>query len=264
MSKRLKIAGILNVTPDSFSDGGRFKSIDEAADSALAMYRSGVDIIDIGGESTRPGAEPVPLQEELKRTIPVIEAILREDPLPVISIDTYKGLVAEAAITAGANIVNDISGGTFDSYIWEVVARYQPQYIIMHTTGRPVEMQQKTEYSDVVEEVLGWLLERAEAAERAGIKNIILDPGIGFGKTPRQNVELLAGIKKFTDYGYPVMVGLSRKSFMGKLFGHETSESDIPGSYYEFYTALQGVDVIRTHNTKNALIYRQILESLNV
>lgn len=264
MSKRLKIAGILNVTPDSFSDGGRFKSIDEAADSALAMYRSGVDIIDIGGESTRPGAEPVPLQEELKRTIPVIETILREDPLPVISIDTYKGLVAEAAITAGANIVNDISGGTFDPYIWEVVARYQPQYIIMHTTGRPVEMQQKTEYSDVVEEVLGWLLERAEAAERAGIKNIILDPGIGFGKTPRQNVELLAGIKKFTDYGYPVMVGLSRKSFMGKLFGYETSERDIPGSYYEFYTALQGVDIIRTHNTKNALIYRQILESLHV
>jgi len=264
LSKRLKIAGILNVTPDSFSDGGRFKSIDEAADSALAMYRSGVDIIDIGGESTRPGAEPVPLQEELKRTIPVIETILREDPLPVISIDTYKGLVAEAAITAGANIVNDISGGTFDPYIWEVVARYQPQYIIMHTTGRPVEMQQKTEYSDVVEEVLGWLLERAEAAERAGIKNIILDPGIGFGKTPRQNVELLAGIKKFTDYGYPVMVGLSRKSFMGKLFGYETSERDIPGSYYEFYTALQGVDIIRTHNTKNALIYRQILESLHV
>jgi len=264
LSKRLKIAGIINVTPDSFSDGGRFGSVDEAADSALAMIKSGVDIIDVGGESTRPGAEPVSLEEEIERTIPVIESILKKDPLAVISIDTYKGSVAEAAVRAGATIVNDISGGTFDPYMWEVVAKYSPQYIMMHTTGRPGEMQQKTDYTDVVHEVLDWLLDRAEQAEKAGIGNIIIDPGIGFGKTALQNVELLAGINEFTVHGYPVMVGLSRKSFMGKLLGYETSERDVPGAYYEFFTALHGVDIIRTHNTKNALIYREILESLHV
>lgn len=264
MSGQVKIAGILNVTPDSFSDGGRFGSVAEAVSHALEMIRSGVDIIDIGGESTRPGADPVEAEDEIERTIPVINGILEEVPGAVISIDTYKSSVAEAALNAGAKIVNDISGGSFDSRMWEVVARKRVPYILMHTSGTPVEMQQKTAYRNVVDDVLEWLLQRAESAKKAGVSEVIIDPGIGFGKTPDQNLQLISSLSKFHGHGYQVLIGLSRKSFLGKTLGYDLKERDLPGSYFEFFCAMNGADIIRTHNTCNALIYRRIAESLHV
>ncbi len=260
----MQIAGILNVTPDSFSDGGRFGSVTEAVNHALEMITKGVDIIDVGGESTRPGADPVPADEEIDRTIPVIEGIVKRFPDAVVSIDTYKSDVAEAAILAGAKLVNDISGGSFDERMWEVVAKYGVPYILMHTTGTPQEMQQKTNYKSVVDEVRDWLFEKAVAAKKAGIKEVIIDPGIGFGKTAEQNLQLLANIHRFKSRKHRVLIGLSRKSFLGKLFGFELPERDIPGSYFEFYCAQNGADIIRTHNTQNALIYRRVLERLDV
>ncbi|GJQ32920.1 MAG: dihydropteroate synthase [Ignavibacteriaceae bacterium] len=264
MAGQVRLAGILNVTPDSFSDGGRFGSVAEAVTHALEMIRSGIDIIDVGGESTRPGAAPVSAEDEIGRTIPVIKGILEEVPGAVISIDTYKSSVAEAALNAGAKIVNDISGGSFDTGMWDVVAEKKVPYILMHTSGTPAEMQQKTGYINVVDDVLEWLLKRAEAAKKAGVAEVIIDPGIGFGKTPDQNLQLISSISKFRGRGYQVLIGLSRKSFLGKALGYDLKERDLPGSYFEFFCAMNGADIIRTHNTGNALIYRRIAESLHV
>ncbi len=260
----MQIAGILNVTPDSFSDGGRFGSVTEAVYHALEMITQGVDIIDVGGESTRPGAEPVPVEEEIERTVPVIQGIVKRFPDAIISIDTYKSSVADAAISAGARIVNDISGGLFDDDMWEVVAKHKVPYILMHTTGTPQEMQQKTGYADVVDEIRDWLFDRAAAAKKAGIQEVIIDPGIGFGKTAEQNLELISNISRFKSRKHKVLIGLSRKSFLGKLFGFDITSRDLPGSYFEFFSAMNGADIIRTHNTNNALVYRKVLESLNV
>lgn len=260
----LKIAGIVNVTPDSFSDGGLYFSAVDAIRYSLEVLHRGVDIIDIGGESTRPGAEEVTAGEEIRRTIPVIKGILREIPDAAISIDTYKSEVAKAALDEGVTFVNDISGGTFDAEMWKVVAGSKARYILMQTPGRPSVMQQMTAYSDVVIDVKEWLLSRAKEAQDAGISEVIIDPGIGFGKTVEQNLQIISNLDKFTNNGFDVLVGLSRKSFIGKYLGLETSERDFPSAMYEFFAALKGIRYIRTHNIENALKYRRILESLNV
>ena len=209
------VMGILNVTPDSFSDGGEFETVDSAVAHGLAMIAEGADIIDIGGESTRPGAVRITEQEELSRVIPVIKELAHHGV--VISIDTMRSGVARAAVEAGATYINDVSGGLADSQMHHVVAELGTKYILMHWRGHSVDMNSKAIYSDVVEEVKAELMEQVGQAHAAGIakEKIILDPGIGFAKESEHNWELIHRITEIVDLGYPVLVGASRKRFLG-------------------------------------------------
>lgn len=214
------IVGILNVTPDSFSDGGLFCSVDEALEQAHKMAGDGARLIDVGGESTRPGAPLVSEAEELDRVMPVIEALVRELELP-LSIDTNKSAVAAAAVAAGVEFVNDISGLTYDPDMAEVVATSGAGLIVMHTRGKPEVMQQNTDYADVVADVISSLKKSIHSAEQAGVSRdkIAIDPGIGFGKEAAGNLELLRQTATLASLGQPVMLGTSRKSFIGKVLG---------------------------------------------
>jgi dihydropteroate synthase len=250
---RTYIMGILNVTPDSFSDGGRFQTVNAAIDRAIQMVSAGVDIIDIGGESTKPGAAAVDERTELERTIPVIEAI-RQNPairdLP-ISIDTTKAAVAEAAIRAGADIINDVSGGKFDPQMLETVARLQVPYIMMHMRGTPTTMQQMTDYVDIVEEILAYFETQIDRAIAAGIDRaqIILDPGIGFAKTYQQSIELIRQLDKFQSLDLPLLVGVSRKSFIGKMLDQPDPDRRLWGTAAACCAAIdRGVDILRVHD----------------
>ncbi|RMG67998.1 MAG: dihydropteroate synthase, partial [Nitrospirae bacterium] len=202
--------GILNVTPDSFSDGGMYMDRQRAVEHALRMVEEGADIIDIGGESTRPGAEPVPLEEELRRTIPVIEAISEKVDVP-ISIDTYKAEVARRAIEAGATIVNDISGLRFDPEMASVVAEKGVALVIMHIKGTPRDMQKNPEYDDLFGEIIEYLRGSIEIAKKAGVpeERIVIDPGIGFGKKPEHNLQIINRLDRFSELGRPILVGPS-------------------------------------------------------
>lgn len=215
---RPHIVGILNVTPDSFSDGGRYLNLEAALEQSRRMASEGADLLDVGGESTRPGAPEVAVQEELDRVIPVIEALSEELSLP-LSIDTSKSEVALAAIEAGADFVNDISGLTFDSEMAGVVAEKKAGLILMHTRGRPGVMQQETDYEDVVAEVISGLRRSIDVALAAGVETekIAVDPGIGFGKDVEGNLELLRRLAALTELDKPIMLGTSRKSFIGHV-----------------------------------------------
>ena len=208
--------GILNVTPDSFSDGGQFLDTKSAVFHALKMAEQGADIIDIGGESTRPGSDPVSIKDELARVIPVIEGIRGESTIP-ISIDTYKSIVARAAIAAGANIINDISGLNFDPEMVNIVRDHKVPIIIMHIKGTPKNMQVDPQYDDLIQEVINYFQKQIDFCRDNGVpkSKIILDPGIGFGKRLNDNFILIRELKRFTELGYPVLIGPSRKSFIG-------------------------------------------------
>lgn len=214
-----KIMGILNVTPDSFSDGGRYKQIDLALAQAERMLSEGADILDIGGESTRPGSEPVTAEDQIQRVCPVIACLREQHPLIDISIDTMSSVVAEAAIQAGANIINDVSGGDSDPRILTVAAQHEVAIILMHMQGTPKTMQDNPHYDAVVAEVKTLLLQKIEAALAAGVKaeKIAIDPGIGFGKRRQDNLDLLAHLQELVATGYPVLLGTSRKRFMGTI-----------------------------------------------
>lgn len=219
---RSLVMGILNVTPDSFSDGGRFDNVDTALTQARRMVEEGADLIDVGGESTRPGAAAVGVDEELARTIPVVEALCAEwDGL--VSIDTSKARVAEAALAAGAAVVNDVSGLRADSRMVEVCRAARAGVIVMHMQGQPRTMQHDPSYDDVVEEVRAFFQERFSTLSEAGIEPecLCFDPGIGFGKTLEHNLALLAGLDRLVVSGRPLVIGLSRKSFIGKLLGDD-------------------------------------------
>lgn len=248
------IMGILNVTPDSFSDGGAFQALDLAAQHALAMVNEGADIIDVGGESTRPGSEPVSADEQIKRVVPVIRKIRELIPREcLISVDTTLTPVAEAAVAAGADIVNDVSAGRNDSKMFDFVAAWGGRIVLMHMQGTPKTMQDNPSYSDVVEEVCSFLRSRAEAAIAAGIKpeNIILDPGIGFGKTRQHNLLLMANLERITHLGFPVLLGTSRKRFMGAICG-ETEPTDLLGATVATtaYGVMKGVRIFRVHDVR--------------
>ena len=208
--------GVLNVTPDSFSDGGQFLDTKSAVYHALRMAEQGADIIDIGGESTRPGSDPVSINDELARVIPVIESIRGESTIP-ISIDTYKSIVARAAIAAGANIINDISGLNFDPEMVNIVRDHRVPIIIMHIKGTPKNMQIDPQYDDLIQEVIDYFQKQIDFCRDNGVpkSKIILDPGIGFGKRLNDNFILIRELKRFTELGYPVLIGPSRKSFIG-------------------------------------------------
>jgi len=209
------VVGVLNVTPDSFSDGGDFLDVDRAVEHARKLAQAGADIIDVGGESTRPGAEPVTVEEELRRVLPVVEQLSDL----VVSVDTTKAIVAEKSLAVGARIVNDISAMQFDSRMVKVVRDAGAGVVLMHMQGTPRTMQREPQYKDVVAEVRSFLAERIEFAEAGGLKKsqIAVDPGIGFGKTTEDNLRLLARLDEFSSLGCPLLVGTSRKSFIGKV-----------------------------------------------
>lgn len=255
---RPRIMGILNVTPDSFSDGGRFLAPDSALAQAQAMAQ-GADVLDIGGESTRPGAAEVDLAEEVARTAPVIAA-LRAGGLTVpISIDTRKAVVAQAALTAGAGIVNDVAAMGFDPAMAAVVANADAPVILMHSVKTPATMQDDPRYDDVLLDVFDFLTARIAVAEAAGIPRarIMVDPGIGFGKTAAHNLTLIRGLSLFHDLGVPVLLGASRKRFIGTIGGEEQADRRMPGSVaVALAGAAQGAQVLRVHDvaeTRQAL-----------
>jgi len=245
------IMGILNMTPDSFSDGGQFKSHDKAIDHALKMVEEGANIIDIGGESTRPGAEAVQLEEELSRTIPIIEAVrLKSDCL--ISIDTYKSKVAKAALDAGADMVNDISGLTFDHNMASLVAKRNVPVIIMHIKGKPGDMQKNPNYDNLIKEIKVFFEVQIAIAKKAGIDsgNIILDPGIGFGKRLEDNFEIIRELGQISTMGYPVLLGPSRKSFIGFTLDLPVEER-IEGTLASITAGvINGARIVRVHDIR--------------
>ena len=249
--ERPLIMGILNVTPDSFSDGNLYSDPGRAIDRALEMIADGADIIDIGGESTRPGAATVPAEEELRRVIPVITALAGSTPCP-ISIDTWKGPVARAAVDAGAVIINDISGFNLDPQMAAVAAGTDAGVVLMHTRGTPQTMQHDLAYADLVGEVLDSLRQSLAVADRAGIgqERIALDPGIGFGKTAAHNLEILRRLSEFTCLGLPLLTGTSRKSFIGKVLGREPDQRTY-GTAATVALAVQGgADILRVHDVR--------------
>lgn len=254
LGRKTLIMGILNVTPDSFSDGGLYSSRDRALSRAMEMIEEGADIIDVGGESTRPFADFVPAEEEKRRVIPVIEEIRRRNKDIVISVDTYKAETAEAAINAGADIVNDISGLTFDEQMKEVVSRHRAGLVLMHTRGKPQEMQKDTNYEDFMEEVLGSLSDSILKATEAGLpkENIAIDPGIGFGKSFEHNLFILRNLVEFSIFGVPLLVGASRKSFIGKIVNKEASDRDWGTMAATAIAVANGAHIVRVHNVKMA------------
>ncbi len=249
------IMGALNVTPDSFSDGGRFFHKTAAVKRALAMIEEGADILDIGGESSRPGARPVSEKEELRRVIPVIEAIRKKSPIP-ISIDTAKAAVAASAVAAGATIINDI-GGFGDPAMLAVAARHKLPVVVMHMRGSPRTMQKNPRYKDVVAEVCLWLAERSAMLKMRGVTKIIVDPGIGFGKTVAHNVALAAGFSHIASIGYPALLGASRKSFIGAITGAGV-EDRLPGTLAaHLWGVSAGASIVRVHDVA---AHRQALD----
>jgi dihydropteroate synthase len=249
------IMGVVNVTPDSFSDGGKFLSTSAAIDHAHQLIEEGVDILDIGGESTRPGAQPVAIDEELRRVLPIIEA-LKSSSVP-ISIDTMKPEVMKAAIQAGVSMVNDVNALRVPGAL-EICADTGVAVCLMHMQGEPRTMQLEPSYADVVAEVKAYLFDRAQACERAGIAKdrIVIDPGFGFGKNREHNLTLLRNLSAFRDLGYAILAGLSRKSVLGKITGQEVV-SRVPASIAAALLAVQnGANIVRVHDvhaTKDAL-----------
>ena len=243
------VMGIVNVTPDSFSDGGKFLDPAAAVAHALALVEQGAEILDIGGESTRPGAGPVGEQEELRRVIPVIEKLAAKTKV-ALSIDTLKPAVARAALAAGASIVNDVGANREGDAMWKIVAEFRAGYICMHAQGSPQTMQQHPTYTDVVREIGEFFTNRLAATSRCGIaaEQVALDPGIGFGKTLEHNLQLLASLRSFTKWRRPLLLGVSRKSFIEKLTGAKLNER-LPASLACATLAVQsGVHIIRAHD----------------
>lgn len=241
--------GVLNITPDSFSDGGAYFDTDRAVVRGQQMAEEGADFIDIGGESSRPGSEPISCEEEQRRVLPVIERLARAISIP-LSIDTYKSKVAESALNAGAEIVNDISGLTSDSGMMGVVRKFNACIVLMHMKGTPKMMQQDPAYDNVVEEVAAFLKGKAEEVKKNGIQRIILDPGIGFGKTVLHNLDLFKNLHRISDLGYPVLVGPSRKSFIGKLLDAPV-EGRLEGTAAAVTASiLRGANIVRVHDVK--------------
>jgi dihydropteroate synthase len=264
VSRHGLIMGVLNVTPDSFSDGGEFVTADKATERGLQMAAEGAHIIDIGGESTRPGSEPVTADKELRRVIPVIENLRRKLDV-LISIDTSKAEVARAAIAAGASIVNDVTGGERDDQMLPLVAETKSAFIIMHMQGTPRTMQLQPHYTDVVAEISEFF--RQQYARTIGLNidpmAIAFDPGIGFGKTIEHNLELLAQLERLRAHDRPLVLGVSRKSFLGKLIGSpEISDRLVPGLALSALLRARGADVFRVHDVKENVHALRVSEAI--
>lgn len=264
LGQRTRVMGIVNVTPDSFSDGGRYSEPDAAVDYALDMVAQGADIIDIGGESTRPGAEAVPATEEIRRTAPVI-AKLREQSDVLISIDTMKAETAARALEAGANIINDVSALEADPEMVRVAVETGAGVVLMHMKGSPQTMQQRPHYENVLQEVGAYLSGRIEFAQKHGIarSQIVIDPGIGFGKRVEHNLELLKGLPQLAAYDAPLLVGASRKSFIGKILNRESPQKRLAGSLgAAAWSVMCGAHILRVHDVIDTCDVCQLVDTL--
>lgn len=260
-----KIMGIINATPDSFSDGGKYFSENSGIDHALQLIDEGADYLDIGGESTRPGAQAVSVEEEINRVIPIIQGIRKFNNNIPISVDTTKYEVAKLALDAGANLINDISGLTFEPRLASLSAEYNAQIILMHIKGEPRTMQTNPEYQDVVKEVCEFLEEKRDLAYQMGAKDVIIDIGIGFGKTVEHNFDLLKNLEYFEKLNCPILLGISRKSFIGKSLNIENpSDRDAHTAIIHTLLLNKNVDIIRVHNVKLLSDTRKLAERLIV
>ena len=258
------LMGILNVTPDSFSDGGEFERVESALARAKEMIGNGVDIVDIGGESTRPNAEAVTVEEELRRVLPVIQQLRQVSSIP-ISIDTTKATVAKEAVAAGADLVNDISGATFDRKMLETVAQLDVPIVLMHIRGNPQTMLSLTDYRDVVAEVIEFLHTQADKAIACGVARdkIIIDPGIGFAKTAEQSLELLQRLNEFKVLELPLLVGVSRKSFMRPILQKNEPKERVWGTAAACYGAIaRGADILRVHDVAQMYDVCQVADAI--
>lgn len=256
------IMGILNVTPDSFFDGGKYLEESHWLEQTTKMVEAGAAIIDIGACSTRPGSPQPSETEELERLIKVIKSVRKAHPQTLISVDTYRAVVAEQAIYAGANIINDISGGTLDAQMFETVAKLKVPYVLMHIQGNPQTMQENPVYTDVVEEVTAFFEENLKKLNALGLLQVILDPGFGFGKTVEHNYELLKNLEKFQKFKLPVLAGLSRKSMVNKLLNINSKDSLNGTSILNTIAAQNGAKILRVHDVKEAIEVVKICEKL--
>lgn len=256
--------GVLNITPDSFSDGGYFLEPNDAYQRALQMEREGADIIDIGGESTRPGSLGVSAEEELKRVIPVLKKLKRRLKIP-LSVDTAKAQVAEAALEEGASIINDVSGLRGDERIASLCASYSAGLVIMHMKGTPRTMQRHPAYKNLLEEIRLYLEKGIRIAEAHGVnkESIIIDPGIGFGKTLKHNLKLIKGLSFFKRLGFAVLIGLSRKSFIGKILELEVKKRLIPTVCANAIAIYNGADIIRVHDVREAVMTARMVDAIS-
>lgn len=248
-----QIMGILNATPDSFSDGGNFNELESALGRIGLMISQGASIIDIGGESTRPGSDPVTEQEELDRVLPVLEKAIPQFSDMLFSIDTTKYRVAEEALKLGVHFVNDISGMQKEPRLVNLCRQYNAGYILMHSQGNPKTMQQDPTYDDVVQDIYQFFEKQLQQVKETGLDQVIIDPGIGFGKTLDHNLKLLANLAEFKKLGYPILVGASRKSMIGTLLGDRPVDDRVTGTVAVHYHAMmKGANIIRVHDVKEA------------
>lgn len=258
-----KIMGILNATPDSFADGGKYDTVESALGRIGLMVSQGASIIDVGGESTRPGSDPVTGQEELDRVLPILEKAVPQFSDTLFSIDTTKYEVAEQALELGVHLVNDISGLQKEPRFAGLCVRFNAGYILMHSQGNPKTMQNDPAYHNVVSDITSFFEQQISKAKEAGLGNIILDPGIGFGKTRQHNITILQRLNEFVDLGYPLLVGASRKSIIGSILGDRSVDDRVTGTVAVHYHAMmQGANIIRVHDVKEAndsiLVYNAI------
>jgi len=260
LSKRTFVMGILNVTPDSFSDGGKYIDHDIALNHAIQMEKEGADFIDIGGQSTRPGAEEVSLDEELRRVIPILKEVVKNVRIPV-SVDTYRSVVADEALDNGAVLINDISGFNFDNAMPKVIAYHNATAIIMHIKGTPKNMQDNPHYDDLIGEITAYFENAAWAANVEGIKQFIIDPGIGFGKTVGHNLHIIKNLSAFKKLDSPIMIGISRKSLIGKILNIDDVNDRHEGTLALNTLAIaNGANIIRVHDVKEGVRTARIFD----
>ena len=259
------VMGVLNVTPDSFSDGGLFSDVETAVEQAHRLIEEGADILDIGGQRTRPGARPITPGEEVERVLPVVERLARETSIP-LSIDTFRAEVADQCLAAGAVILNDVCG-LRDPEIRQVAARRQSPVVLMHMLGTPQTMQREISYIDVVDDLKSFFERRVREAEDAGVREIMIDPGIGFGKTVEHNLEILRRLEEFTTLGRPLLVGPSRKSFIGAVTGRPVDDRVDGTIAASVIASMRGADVVRVHDVgrvKQALMVADAVRRMSV
>ncbi|SMO69418.1 Dihydropteroate synthase [Gracilimonas mengyeensis] len=258
-----QIMGILNVTPDSFSDGGQYMEVQRAMDRIHIMLENGASIIDIGGESTRPGADPVSVQEEVDRVMPVLERAVDTFSDAIFSVDTTKYKVAREALKIGASIINDVSGLQKEPRLAELCAEFEATYVLMHTQGDPKTMQKNPEYDNVVEDVSAFLEKQIVTLQEKGVHSIVLDPGIGFGKTTEHNLKLIAHLDKFQKFGFPILIGASRKSVIGSVLDGRSADDRLTGTVALHYHAMmKGARILRVHDVREAYDSIRIFQAL--
>lgn len=257
------VMGILNATPDSFSDGGRYMNEKGAMDHIKQMVQDGAKIIDIGGESTRPGSDPVSEEEEIERVIPIIKQAIEEFPNAIFSIDTTKYRVAEESLKAGVHIINDVSGLKKEPRFSKLCADYQAGYVLMHSKGDPKTMQKNPVYSDVINEIKLFFSDGIEQLKRSGVDSVMIDPGIGFGKTLEHNITIIKNLKKLERDGYPLLVGASRKSMIGQLLDGRPSDGRLAGTLaVHYHCLLSGAKILRVHDVREAMDSIKIFQNL--